>query len=125
MYFLNKKSNIEETKEEENKKRLGVRVAREQRVEANMAKLKEEKQRARVLRKERELAKSQKAMEMYNSNMDYQLFHEKIVTIFADLLKADIQCLNSGEVKNISLAGKWCPIIDSSYDKVVVARFVV
>ena len=77
----------------------------------------EEQQRARDLRKEKELQRAEKAMDMYNTDMDYQFLFENISTLFAELLKEDIQFVNSGEVKNISLAGKWCPTIDSSYDR--------
>ncbi|KAB8586115.1 hypothetical protein FH972_025770 [Carpinus fangiana] len=37
--------------------------------------------------------------------------------VFAELLKLDLAFLGSGEVRKISLAGKWCPTIDSSYDR--------
>ncbi|KAK1401364.1 GPI inositol-deacylase PGAP1-like protein [Heracleum sosnowskyi] len=99
------------------KRELRAEVPKEERIEANKAKVLEEKQRARDLKKEKALERSKKAMDMYNTDMDYQLLFENVSTLFADLLKADIQFVNSGEAKKISLAGKWCPTIDSSYDK--------
>ncbi|KAK1362490.1 GPI inositol-deacylase PGAP1-like protein [Heracleum sosnowskyi] len=99
------------------KQRMRAEVPREKRIEANNAKLMREKQRARVLRKKKQLALSKQVQELYVTDANYRLLHEKISTFFADLLKADMDCLNSGKLKNISLAGKWCPTIDSSYDK--------
>ncbi|KAK1362498.1 GPI inositol-deacylase PGAP1-like protein [Heracleum sosnowskyi] len=99
------------------KRKLRAEVPREERIEANKAKVLEEKQRAKDLKREKKLERSKRAMDMYNTDMDYQLLFENVSTLFADLLKADIQFVNSGEAKNISLAGKWCPTVDSSYDK--------
>ncbi|GAY52564.1 hypothetical protein CUMW_142830 [Citrus unshiu] len=53
------------------------------------------KEEARVLRKEREIAKARKALEKYT----------------------DTKKLNSEDLSQISLAAKCCPSIDSSYDK--------
>lgn len=40
----------------------------------------------------------------------YQIF-------FADLLKVDMEFYNSNKLYGISLAAKWCPSLDSSYDR--------
>ncbi|KAA8548795.1 hypothetical protein F0562_000479 [Nyssa sinensis] len=77
----------------------------------------EEKEKARVLRKERELAKAKKALDKYNLDLNYRFLHDQISDLFAELLKSDIGNLNSGKHNKISLAAKWCPTIDSSYDK--------
>ncbi|THG08408.1 hypothetical protein TEA_015066 [Camellia sinensis var. sinensis] len=104
-------------KDDEKKRRLRAKVPREKRVEANLAKVKEERERARVLRKEKEFSMAKRAFERYNSDSDYKFLHDQISSLFADLLKSDMQNLNSGETMNISLAAKWCPTIDSAYDK--------
>ncbi|KAL8100152.1 hypothetical protein AgCh_032421 [Apium graveolens] len=65
---------------EQKEKKLKAVISKEVRIEANKAKVIEEKLRA-------------------------------------NLLKADVEWLNLKKPKNISLAGKWCPSIDSSYDK--------
>ncbi|KAH9764432.1 hypothetical protein KPL70_001519 [Citrus sinensis] len=57
------------------------------------------KEEARVLRKEREIAKARKALEKYSSD------------------SSDTKKLNSEDLSQISLAAKCCPSIDSSYDK--------
>ncbi|KAL1804011.1 hypothetical protein ACET3Z_032658 [Daucus carota] len=106
-----------DTKEARKKRRKRAKVPREERIEANRFKLMEEQQRARDLRKEKELERSKKAMDMYDNDADYQFLFESISSLFADLMKADIEFVNSNEAKKISLAGKWCPTIDSSYDR--------
>ena len=57
-----------------------------------------------------------KALDWYNSDSDYRFLFDCICDVFAELLKSDLAFLGRGEVRNISLAGKWCPTIDSSYD---------
>ncbi|KAL1804006.1 hypothetical protein ACET3Z_032653 [Daucus carota] len=99
------------------KRRLRAQVPREIRIEANKAKVMREKQKARASRKRKQLELSKKIQELYISDANYRLLHDKISSFFANMLKADMECLNSGKAKNISLAGKWCPTIDSSYDK--------
>lgn len=54
---------------------------------------------------------------MYDFDVNYQFLHDRISDLFAELLKSDIENLNSGKLNKISLAAKWCPTIDSSYDK--------
>ncbi|KAK6914078.1 Uncharacterized conserved protein UCP015417, vWA [Dillenia turbinata] len=89
----------------------------EERVSENLEKGKKEKEEARVLRKEKELAKSKKVFEKYTSDPNYRFLHDKIAEVFALLLKSDVEKLHKGEIGKISLASKWCPTIDSSYDK--------
>ncbi|CAM8981106.1 unnamed protein product [Rhodiola kirilowii] len=75
------------------------------------------KETARVLRKEREAAKLNKAIEKYNFDLNYRNLHDGVAHLFAELLKLDVSYLSSGELYKISLAAKWCPSIDRSYDK--------
>ncbi|KAM3691535.1 hypothetical protein ACJW31_08G022400 [Castanea mollissima] len=53
----------------------------------------------------------------YNKDPIYRFLHDTISDVFAEMLKADTQALNAGKRKEISLAAKWCPAIDSTYDK--------
>nr|GMD72052.1 uncharacterized protein LOC109185905 isoform X2 [Ipomoea batatas] len=76
-----------------------------------------EKEEARVLRKQRELNKAVKGLQTYITDEKYRLLHDKISDLFAEMLEADVEKLNSGNLGEISLAAKWCPTIDSSYDK--------
>ncbi|KAL7209962.1 hypothetical protein ACSBR1_031517 [Camellia fascicularis] len=93
---------------DEEEKKVVVKAAEE---------VKEEREKARVLRKEREVARARKALEMYDLDVNYQFLHDRNSDLFAELLKSDIENLNSGKLNKISLAAKWCPTIDSSYDK--------
>ncbi|XP_060178714.1 uncharacterized protein LOC132608931 [Lycium barbarum] len=79
--------------------------------------IKVEQEKARGLRKEKEKEKAKKALEKYYSDEHYRLLHDKISDFFTELLRADLEKLNSGKVNEISLAAKWCPTVDSSYDK--------
>ncbi|TMW82419.1 hypothetical protein EJD97_005997 [Solanum chilense] len=90
-------------------------------VKKNLEELKEEikaeQVKARVLRKEKEVAKAEKAFEKYYSDENYRRLHDKISDFFAEHLREDLEKLNSGMNNEISLAAKWCPTVDSSYDK--------
>ncbi|KAI3910107.1 hypothetical protein MKW98_014492 [Papaver atlanticum] len=43
--------------------------------------------------------------------------HDRVSEIFAEFLISDLKHLNSGETGKITLASKWCPCLDSSFDK--------
>ncbi|XVF28615.1 hypothetical protein REPUB_Repub15cG0045300 [Reevesia pubescens] len=77
----------------------------------------ENKENANSLRKEMQLNKAKKAYERYFSDPMYRLLHDCIADMFAEDLKKDIEFLNSGEVRKVGLASKWCPSINSAYDK--------
>ncbi|PON98699.1 hypothetical protein TorRG33x02_055990 [Trema orientale] len=79
-----------------------------------------DKEKARSLRKQREMAKAKRALDRYENDSDYRFLYDCISDVFADLLKWDMKFLGSGELNRISLASKWCPSIDSSYDKCVL-----
>ncbi|KAL8100149.1 hypothetical protein AgCh_032418 [Apium graveolens] len=77
-----------------------AQVPRDVRIRANKVKVMENQQRARNLRKQKQLERSKKALEMYNTDVNYQFS-----ALFANLLKADTECLKSGITNNFSLAG--------------------
>ncbi|PON43348.1 hypothetical protein PanWU01x14_274470 [Parasponia andersonii] len=79
-----------------------------------------DKEKARSLRKQREIAKAKRALDRYENDSDYRFLYDCISDAFADLLKWDVKFLASGELNRLSLASKWCPSIDSSYDKCVL-----
>uniref|UniRef100_A0A7N0UU27 Uncharacterized protein n=1 Tax=Kalanchoe fedtschenkoi TaxID=63787 RepID=A0A7N0UU27_KALFE len=79
-----------------------------------------DKETARILRKEREAAKMKKAMEKYRCDLNYRNLHDAVADLFAELLRLDVSYLSSGDLNKISLAAKWCPSIDSSYDKAIL-----
>nr|XP_023874923.1 uncharacterized protein LOC111987439 [Quercus suber] len=93
------------------------KLPKELRVKQNIAKVNLEREHARTMRKERVLAMAKKAFERYNRDPVYRFLHDAVSDVFAEMLKADMQALNEGKNRDISLAAKWCPTIDSAYDK--------
>lgn len=87
------------------------------RVLKNLEQGKTEKLKASNGRKEKKIVKAKKAVERYNRDPDYKFLFDRISDFFADCLRTDIEFLSSGELKKISLAAKWCPSLDSSFDK--------
>ncbi|KAK9286993.1 hypothetical protein L1049_015401 [Liquidambar formosana] len=61
--------------------------------------------------------RARRAIEKYFCDPNYRLLHDQLSEGLAELLRSDVKFLNSGEKRKISLASKWCPSIDSSYDK--------
>ncbi|KAF5775460.1 putative von Willebrand factor A-like domain superfamily [Helianthus annuus] len=117
IYFLSKKKKKKKNGDDEMKAKLRARVPREQRIEENRAQMKAERERAKSLRREKESAMVEKARDRYDSDPDYRLLHDQVSMFFAGCLRSDIELLNSGDCSRISLAAKWCPSVDSSYDK--------
>ncbi|KAJ8647554.1 hypothetical protein MRB53_000577 [Persea americana] len=91
--------------------------SQEERVLAEKERAKVEKEKARELRKNRTAEMARRVVEKYNSDSNYRLLHDKISDFFAESLKSDIGFLNSGEFRKIGLAAKWCPSLDSSFDR--------
>jgi hypothetical protein len=69
------------------------------------------------LRNRKRVIMARKAIERYNYDSKYRFLHDQISSLFAELLKADLEYLISGQITKISLASKWCPSLDSSYDR--------
>ncbi|KAM7277983.1 hypothetical protein ACFE04_005117 [Oxalis oulophora] len=78
------------------------------------------KEEAKVLRLEREAALAKRALDKYNSDPSYSLLFNCVADVFAQMLKSDLNHFNANELHDISLAAKWCPSIDSSFDKVTL-----
>ncbi|KAL4628836.1 hypothetical protein ACB092_05G266600 [Castanea dentata] len=112
-----RKSLAKMKKSTEKKNRTSSKLRKELRVKQNIAKANLEREHARTMRKERVLAMAKKAFERYNRDPVYRFLHDAVSDVFAEMLKADMQALNEGRHRDISLAAKWCPSIDSAYDK--------
>ncbi|KAL8100113.1 hypothetical protein AgCh_032391 [Apium graveolens] len=76
-------------------KKLRALLPREGRVEANEVKMRGESDKASILRKEIQLARSKKFQKLYDRDMYFQFLYEKISSLFADMLRADMECFNS------------------------------
>ncbi|XP_071692469.1 uncharacterized protein [Rutidosis leptorrhynchoides] len=85
-------------------------MAENKRVEIEMAK-------ASMNKEEKRIAMAKKAFEQYNRDPDYKFLHDRVSDLFADLLRSDIEFLVNGKPNKISLAAKWCPSIDSMFDR--------
>uniref|UniRef100_A0A803R412 DUF2828 domain-containing protein n=1 Tax=Cannabis sativa TaxID=3483 RepID=A0A803R412_CANSA len=94
-------------------------VPREIRVLNDVEKAKKEKQRARMLREEKRIAMAKKVVDRYIHDPEFRFLYEKITDHFAECLKIDIENLNNCKEKSFtfSLAAKWCPSLDSSFDR--------
>ncbi|KAF3430932.1 hypothetical protein FNV43_RR25662 [Rhamnella rubrinervis] len=92
-------------------------LAREIRVKEAQERAIREKEKARELRVEKRITMAKKVVETYSSDPDFRFLYDQVSDYFAECLKADIGFLNSKEYKKISLAAKWCPSIDSSFDR--------
>ncbi|KAF8390717.1 hypothetical protein HHK36_025244 [Tetracentron sinense] len=99
------------------KKKTKSTIPREERILAETAKIKIQKEKASNLRQAKTIAMAKKALERYNRDPDYRFLHDRISDLFADLLKSDLQFMKSGDLRKISLASKWCPSLDSSFDR--------
>ncbi|KAL5729146.1 hypothetical protein ACHQM5_002136 [Ranunculus cassubicifolius] len=76
-----------------------------------------QKKTPRFLRHEKHMEMAKKALQRYISDPNYRLLHDKVSDLFAELLVSDIIFLKEKKFKEISLASKWCPSLDSSFDK--------
>lgn len=90
---------------------------REERIAESNAKDQLAKDEAAVLRKERRLQLARRAVDTYNKDPKYKSFYSAVAQVFADQLIKDLQALKNGEFYDISLASKWAPSLDLSYDR--------
>ncbi|XP_058772556.1 uncharacterized protein LOC131646565 [Vicia villosa] len=81
------------------------------------ARAKAEKETAHTLKEEKRIALAKKLVERYNSDSNFRSLHDAISDHFADCLRKDLEFLKSGSSTKISLAAKWCPSVDSSFDR--------
>ncbi|XP_015973372.1 uncharacterized protein LOC107496585 [Arachis duranensis] len=79
--------------------------------------MKKEKETARSLREQKKVSMANKLLNRYNEDANFQLLHDSISDHFANCLKNDLELLNSDKSTAISLAAKWCPSLDSSFDR--------
>ncbi|VFQ87903.1 unnamed protein product [Cuscuta campestris] len=68
-------------------------------------------------KEERKLVMAKKVIDKYNGDGDFRYLYDRISDFFGEALRADLERLKAGEMNKISLAAKWCPSIDSSFDR--------
>ncbi|KAL0713100.1 hypothetical protein Bca4012_020078 [Brassica carinata] len=72
---------------------------------------------ASIDRKLEKISMGKVAFTRYSHDAEYRFLHERVSDLFSDHLRRDLEFLASGETNKISLAAKWCPSLDSSFDK--------
>ncbi|GMN49335.1 hypothetical protein TIFTF001_018494 [Ficus carica] len=92
-------------------------VPREIRVLKAEERAKQEEEKARKLREEKRLAMAKKVIDRYEQDPDFRFLHDKISEHFAERLDADVHELLMNNIVKISLAAKWCPSLNSSFDR--------
>ncbi|CAL9031568.1 unnamed protein product [Prunus brigantina] len=97
--------------------RKGDVHSREARIKRAMERAQLEKEKASSLRREKKISMAQKALGRYQRDPDFRFLYERVSDLFAECLKSDIENFNSNQYKKITLAAKWCPSIDSSFDR--------
>ncbi|KAK2408304.1 hypothetical protein QL285_043825 [Trifolium repens] len=85
--------------------------------EATAARARAQKEKAHALKEQKRIALAKKLVQRYTTYPNFKLLHDSISDHFADCLKKDLEFLKSGSTTKISLAAKWCPSIDSSFDR--------
>nr|XP_043608351.1 uncharacterized protein LOC122580143 [Erigeron canadensis] len=93
------------------------RVPQEVRIMQEMMKVETQKSTASKIRKDKKIKMATKLIRRYNADPDFKFLHDRVSDLFAGLLRSDIKFLEEGNLRKISLAAKWCPLIDSSFDK--------
>ncbi|KAG2376321.1 uncharacterized protein HKW66_Vig0155250 [Vigna angularis] len=76
-----------------------------------------EKAIAHVAREEKKVALAKKLVDRYTNDPDFRFLHDRVSDYFAECLRKDLEFLKSGSVTKVSLAAKWCPSVDSSFDR--------
>ncbi|KAL7092468.1 hypothetical protein ACP275_12G166400 [Erythranthe tilingii] len=72
---------------------------------------------SKLSREEKKIERAKRVVERFNRDPDFKFLHDRVSNFFARCLRSDMILLNSGDLYKISLAAKWCPSLDSSFDK--------
>ncbi|GLU06271.1 hypothetical protein SLE2022_233180 [Rubroshorea leprosula] len=104
-------------KNKEKVRRVEPKVPKKVRILNDTEKNRIGKEKATALRKEKKASMAKKVIERYTRDPDFRFLHERVSDLFAQCLKADMQHLNSGQIRKVGLAAKWCPSLCSSFDR--------
>ncbi|CAL0307846.1 unnamed protein product [Lupinus luteus] len=104
-------------KKNNNNKNVKSLDSRELRVLNEKARVKIEKEKTSAAREDKKIAFAKKLVNRYSTDLNFRLLHDSVSDHFAECLKLDLEYLKSGSLKKISLAAKWCPSVDSSFDR--------
>ncbi|KAH6821452.1 Uncharacterized conserved protein UCP015417 [Perilla frutescens var. hirtella] len=71
-------------------------------------------------REEKRVERAKRVVERFNLDPHFKFLHEQVSDLFAQRLRSDMEMLKSGKLNKISLASKWCPSLDSSFDRITL-----
>ncbi|GER26083.1 hypothetical protein STAS_01710 [Striga asiatica] len=74
----------------------------------------------RVKLEAKRVEQARRAVDRFNNDPDFQFLHNRVSDYFANKLRSDLEKLRNGDLSKISLAAKWCPSLDSPYDRVTL-----
>ncbi|PIN18174.1 hypothetical protein CDL12_09159 [Handroanthus impetiginosus] len=100
--------------------RFGARRGRGSRRGGVRKNSKVEKNEPKLGREEKRIQRAKRVVERFNRDPDFKFLHDCVSDFFAHRLRSDINLLNSGDPHKISLAAKWCPSLDSSFDRMTL-----
>ncbi|XP_071703712.1 uncharacterized protein [Rutidosis leptorrhynchoides] len=92
-------------------------VPREERISAEKKRMEAVKEFANKIRHEKKYTMAKKAVDRYKRDPDYRFLYDRVSDHFAECLRSDIKFLEEGKVRKISLAAKWCPSLNQSFDR--------
>ncbi|CAB4320960.1 unnamed protein product [Prunus armeniaca] len=112
-----------EEEEEERRKEYGKKRSNEWQKPRNRywsnydeSDVEEEKEEIKTITDVR-IARAKNAVDRYQNDLEYRFLHDRVSEVFVEMLTSDVLSLESGEIEHISTASKFCPSIDSSYDR--------
>nr|KYP65722.1 Uncharacterized protein L728 family [Cajanus cajan] len=76
-----------------------------------------EKSQKKKKKQKKKIALAKKLVDRYTHDPDFRFLHDRVSEHFAECLRKDLEFLKSGSATKISLAAKWCPSVDSSFDR--------
>ncbi|KAL1532956.1 hypothetical protein AAHA92_32907 [Salvia divinorum] len=69
---------------------------------------------------EKRIERAKRVVERFNHDANFKFLHDCVSDLFAQQLRSDMETLKSGDFNKISLAAKWCPSLDSSFDRITL-----
>ncbi|CAB4290641.1 unnamed protein product [Prunus armeniaca] len=63
------------------------------------------------------IARAKSAVDRYQNDLEYRYLHDRVSEVFVEMLTSDLLSLKCCEIEKISSISKFCPSIDSSYDR--------
>ncbi|KAE8731962.1 vacuolar protein sorting-associated protein 26A-like [Hibiscus syriacus] len=98
-------------------RRCSSNEPKEVRMSNDMERAKIEKEKASASRKEKKIEMAKKLLHRHSHDPEFRFLYERVSDVFTACLRADIEFMKSNEPRKIGLAAKWCPSIDSSFDR--------